>query len=253
MFSEIPQSQFIAALEETIRELLLAGKIAGPPIDAFRVAAANGVVVALDEGQSGRARYVRLACRPGEPRSGRSVCPSILIRPDPRPERQQWAVAHELGEHTAQAVFARLAIDPADAPVAARESVANYLASRLLLPSTWFAATGQACDWDLQVLKQVFRTASHELIARRMLDFEPPVCISIFDHGRLHFRATNAIGRPPPPTAIEADCRRAAHDTGKTATQIGGAFRVRAWPIHEPGWKREVVRLEPAAGTEWLE
>lgn len=252
MLPEIPSSQLSAALEDAVDLLLSVGGVAGPPVDAFLVAAANGVVVALDNSQTGRARYVRLAGPPGRARRG-GAQPSILVRPDPRPERRQWAVAHELGEHTAHVVFSRLAIDPAEAPAAARETVANYLASRLLLPSRWFAAVGRGSDWELPALKEVFGTASHELIARRMLDFEPPACMSIFDHGRLHFRSANGPGRAPPLLAIERACQLAAHEAGTMTARTGEQLRVRAWPIHEPDWKREIVRSERAAGLDWDE
>ena len=243
MLPEIPTVQFAAALDEVVQGLLAAGEIEQPPVDAFRVADAIGVLVARDDGQSGRARYARVSGQPGS-RHAAGNTPAILIRSDPRPERRQWAVAHELGEHVAHEVFARLAVDPAEAPSAAREAVANYLASRLLLPSPWFSSVGRACDWELPHLKQTFVTASNELIARRMLDFEPAACISIFDQRRLTFRATNQPGRPPPPTPVERACRLAAHRSGQSVTKTGELLRVRVWPIHEPDWKREIVRTE---------
>ncbi|HEY5316117.1 MAG TPA: ImmA/IrrE family metallo-endopeptidase [Pirellulales bacterium] len=243
MLPEIPPTQLAAALDEVVVGLLAAGEVDQPPVDAFRVAAAIGVLVARDDGQSGRARYVRLGGRPGSRHSGGDA-PSILIRSDPRPERRQWAVAHELGEHLAHEVFARLAVDPAEAPPTAREATANYLASRLLLPSHWFAPAGRACDWELRDLKAAFVTASNELIARRMLDFEPAACISIYDHGRLTFRSANRSGRPSPPAPLERECQLAAHQSGRSVTKIGELLRVRAWPIHEPDWKREILRCE---------
>ncbi|HEX3655696.1 MAG TPA: ImmA/IrrE family metallo-endopeptidase [Pirellulales bacterium] len=243
MLPDIPPTQLAAALDEVVLGLLAAGEMDGPPVDAFRVADAIGVLVARDDGQSGRARYVRLAGQPGKRHTARDA-PSILIRSDPRPERRQWAVAHELGEHLAHEVFARLAVDPIDAPPAAREAIANYLASRLLLPTHWFSAISRTCDWALPNLKEAFVTASNELIARRMLDFEPAACISIYDHGRLTCRWANRPGRPPPPTFLERECQLAAHQSGKTVTKMGELLRVRAWPIHEPDWKREILRCE---------
>ncbi|HWC88799.1 MAG TPA: hypothetical protein VG433_04070, partial [Pirellulales bacterium] len=124
------------------------------------------------------------------------------------------------------------------------EAVANYLASRLLLPTHWFSAIGRTCDWELTDLKEAFVTASNELIARRMLDFEPAACISIYDHARLTCRWANRPGRPPPPTPLERACQLAAHQSGRTVTKMGELLRVRAWPIHEPDWKREILRCE---------
>ena len=100
---------------------------------------------------------------------------TILLRPEPRFERRQWAVAHEIGEHVACRVFALWGVDPRETQANAREHVANNLAGRLLLPTAWFAADAVACGWDLLGLKARYRTASHELIARRMLECRPPV------------------------------------------------------------------------------
>ena len=66
----------------------------------------------------------------------------------------------------------------------AREQVANRLANALLLPRRWFAADGLEHDWDLLELKEHYVTASHELIARRMLDMRSPIVITVCDQGR---------------------------------------------------------------------
>jgi hypothetical protein len=169
---------------------------------------------------------------------------SILLRADPRHERREWAVAHELGEHAALHVFQRLGVDPREAPAAARESIANHLASRLLLPTSWFQRDGRGCDWDLLALKQRYATASHELIARRMLDFESTTIVTICDQGRVAFRRAAFGRRPPTLSPVENDCWQAAHRCGQADRRTHRGLQVRAWPIHEPGWKREIVRTE---------
>ncbi len=166
----------------------------------------------------------------------------ILVRDEPRPERRQWSVAHEIGEHLAQGVFQRLAVDPRKRPVAPREQIANALAARLLLPAAWYEPAAEACGWDLPTLKGRFATTSHELVARRMLDFAPRVIISIFDHARLTFRRGNLPGGTPALSACERDCWRAVHTTGEAAACPSNEPRVRGWPIHEPTWKREILR-----------
>ena len=168
---------------------------------------------------------------------------SILLHPDPRAEREHWAVAHEIGEAAAQQVFAKLSVDPREAPPPAREMVANGLASRLLLPRDWLAVDAPQCDWDLIAIKDRYSTASHELIARRMLDFEPQVIISVYDQDRLTWRKSNAHWRKPKQSDSEITCRRRAHESGM-AVYEDGPPRIRAWPIHEPTWQREIVRVE---------
>ena len=246
MLPEIPQEELSASLDAVAMEVLTSAGIDRPPVDMLAVARAFGIEVAWDDRQRGRGRYVRLG-RQG----GRRPAPTILLRPEPRPERRQWTLAHEIGEHVVHRVFAILMVDPREAAPSAREQMANYLAGRLLLPHPWFAADAAACCWDLTELKARYRTASHELIARRMLDLPPPVIISIFDHRELSFRRSNVPGHVPPPSSVEVDCWRTVHDHNRVEQTSDGTRTIQAWPVHEPGWKREILRTEVELEPVW--
>lgn len=244
MLPEYTREELAAGLDRVAESILVTVGIQAPPVDAFAIARALGIALAWDDRQQGRARYVRL----GDRRAG-AVRATILLRPDPRFERQQWAVAHEIGEHVAHRVFAQWNVDPRETTADARETVANHLAGRLLLPTAWFGADAAACVWDLIVLKARYRTASHELIARRMLECRPPVIISIFDHRKIIFRRSNLPGRPPPPSTVEMQCWHNVH-CGKHPRQAQvGPRLIQGWPIHEAGWKREILRTEL---DEWM-
>ncbi|HUT10047.1 MAG TPA: ImmA/IrrE family metallo-endopeptidase [Thermoguttaceae bacterium] len=239
MLAEIVPEELAAGLDAVAWQVLAEAGVEGPPVDAFEVARALGIAVALDDRQRGRARYVRLAGR-----GRRRPRATILLRPDPRAERRQWAVAHEIGEHAARRVFAHLGVDPREAGPNARETAANHLAGRLLLPTEWFAADAVDCGWDLVELKSRYATASHELIARRMLECGPPVIISIFDHQELYFRRSNLPGRVPPPSSVEIQCWRAVHAANRPQQAYEGPRTIQGWPVHEEGWKREILRTE---------
>jgi hypothetical protein len=239
MLPEITAEEYSACLDTVAMEVLDEAGIAGPPVDANEVAGRLGITIVWDDRQRGRARYVRL-----RDVRGRRPRPTILLRPEPRSERRHWAVAHEIGEHVASRVFARLSADPREAPPNAREKVATQLASRILLPGPWFAADGPACGWDLFEMKSRYATASHELIARRMLDLRPPVVITIFDQGQLYFRQSNVAGQVPPPTSGEMACWQAVHTQSQPRQAAEGPRTVQAWPVHEPGWRREILRVE---------
>jgi Zn-dependent peptidase ImmA (M78 family) len=153
-------------------------------------------------------------------------------------------VAHEIGETLAHRVFEDLAVDPREVSPSAREQIANQLAARLLLPKTWFAVDAAACGWDLAALKLRYATASHELIARRMLDFPDAVVITIFDQGVPRFRRASWGRQASPLRPLELDCRRVVHTTGRPDRRSDEVSTVRGWPVHEPEWKREILRLE---------
>jgi Zn-dependent peptidase ImmA (M78 family) len=237
MLPEIAPEEFAATLDRVATDVLEQAAWSEPPVDALKVAARLGLEVAYDSRQPSRARIVSLrAFGDTQPHD------SILLRPDPRPERLQWAVAHEIGEHMAERVFAALAVDPREAPQSGRESVANYLAGRLLLPTDWFGPDAMACQWDLPQLKQRYSTASHELVARRMLDFEPWIAITIFDNGRLTFRRSNRYRRRPELSATERQCWRQVADSRAPQSIEAPGCHTSGWPIHEPDWRREILR-----------
>jgi hypothetical protein len=239
MLPEFTREELADGFDRVVEGLLEKAGVRTPPVDAFVVADRLKITVALDDRQEGRARYVRLKDR----RVGASR-PTILLKPEPRFERRQWAVAHEIGEHVACHIFAEWGVDPAEMPSDARETVANHLAGRLLLPTAWFTADGRACQWDLMTLKKTYRTASHELIARRMLECRPPVIISIFDHEKISFRRSNVPGRVPPPSPSELACWRNVHRGRNLCWSSKDAGLIQGWSIHEPDWKREILRVE---------
>jgi hypothetical protein len=111
-----------------------------------------------------------------------------------------------------------------------------------LLPTRWLPSAGMACGWDLFALKRRFTSASHELIVRRMLEFEPPIVVSIFDHGAISFRQGNRGGRLAL-TPLKRECWRTVHESGEFIERSGAGCTVRGWPVHEEGWKRELLRL----------
>ncbi len=253
MLTEIPAEQFAATLEAVAAEVLAEVEWPGAPVDALAVAKRLGLLVARDSKMDVRARFVRLSPTSGGPTGrderGGTGRGTIMLADDPRPERRQWAVAHEVGETMAHRVFVQLGVPLVEIPPAGREQVANQLASCLLLPRDWLAADGEAVDWDLPELKRIYETASHELIARRMLEMKPPVMVTLFDQGALQWRRSNVGNRPPCLTEAETSVWRAAFESGQ-ATEYEesklpeGISQIRCWPVHEPGWRREILRTD---------
>lgn len=238
MLPEIPPEQLCAVLEELVEERLSAASIEAPPVDAMALAASLELIVAHDRRLEHRARLVRLNYAAGHSRT------SILIAPDPREERRHWSVAHEIGEHLAEQACRRLGVRADELAGHGRERLANLMAARILLPGVWFFADARREGWDLVALKAIYCTASHELIARRMLDGKPEIIVSVYDHDRCSWRKSNLPGRLPLPSQSELRCRGKAHQTGEAARQENSRESVIAWPVHEPDWKREIVRAE---------
>lgn len=243
MFTEFSPEEITSAVEGAASELLWEIGIDRPPVDAFEVAYRLGLTIAEDRALASRARYVRL---------GHDSCSTdngtILLASELRPERRQWSVAHEVGEFACQRVFDRLGVIPMDAPLGSREGVANRMAGTLLLPRRWFVPDAQNVDWDLHALKRLYPTASHELIGRRTLElFRGPAVVTIFDQGDIAWRRSNcqptSAHLSEPEHLVWSHSHRQAANTEEFPLMPGIA-RVRCWPIHEPGWRREILLTE---------
>jgi Zn-dependent peptidase ImmA (M78 family) len=253
MFSEIPDDEFAAAIDACAADVLWEAGVIQPPIDALAVAEALGMAITRDDAMPHRGRFVRLAeWQRGPSDRVATGQDTIVVGVAERPERAQWAVAHEIGECVAYRVFDRLGVSFDEALPTAREMVANRLATSMLLPRRGFTSDGRDLDWDLLALKERYSTASHELIARRMLEIRPPIVITVCDLGRVHWRRSNVSANPPGILAEEKEVWHASHVTGlyqeETLDAECGIVSVRCWPIHEPDWKREIIRSEIA---EW--
>ncbi|MCS7306603.1 MAG: ImmA/IrrE family metallo-endopeptidase [Thermoguttaceae bacterium] len=239
MWGQLDWQEYVQVLDSVVAESLQAAKVSQPPVDPCRIARALGLRVVWDGGLAERGRYVRL-----RQQGGHHPVPTMILQRHPRAERCYWAAAHELGEHLVYQVAEQLGLRVEEDWGVWRERMANHLAARILLPTAWFSQDGQRLDWDLRALKQRYSTASHEAIARRMLEMEEPVIISIFDHGQLRWRRANRPGRVPPLSQVESLCWQTAHQENQDHQEFSEHLRIRAWAVHEPGWRREILRTE---------
>lgn len=224
------QAMWAHACNELVREILETVGISGPPIDAISIARRLSFDVAFDAAQAGRARTKRLG--------GRTT---ILLQPEERPERLHWAAAHEIGEAFTQRIFARSGDRFLDGGLLSREAAANEFASRLLLPESWFLADATSFDGDLRGLKERYATASHELIVFNLLRLPRLSIATVCDHQRVTRRWGNGLAPAPPLMPIEKEVWTTVHQTGLPVSRQECGVTVSCWPVHEPGWKRELI------------
>jgi hypothetical protein len=218
-----------------VEELLIRIGCREPPVDAFRVAREVGLSVLTDCGMVERGRRQIVG--------GTDV---IFVRPEPRPERLQWTVAHELGE----ALFVSPSADSFDEDddlSRAREEFANTFAARLLLPQAWLRSDFADRPRDLCWFKQRYATASCELIVTRWLDLVETAIVSIFDQRRLTRRAWRQPRRPPPLQPGERACLDQLWNQRRPAVLVNDSLHIHGWPIDEAGWCRDILWTEPAA------
>lgn len=230
------------AIDEQVGEILFRLAIEEPPVDSLRVARSLGCDLAFDSQQFGRARQKLIEGQP-----------AVLLKPDDRPERLQWATAHELGEIVAWRICERVDEDFRELPETFREQLANRFASKLLLPTDWFESDLKIMGRDLFLLKERYRTASHELIARRLQEFSREIIVTIIDQQEVTLRQNGYSRRPGPLITEEREAVRECHDSGRSLTVETEHLRLEVWPIHEPQWKREILLTLPAFCEEPFE
>lgn len=227
-------SEWLSIVNATVLRLLQKSELLSPPVDAIAIARQIPLQLVWDNSQTSRGRLQRLA--------GQTT---ILLRHDERPERVQWAAAHEIGESVIWQMAQEAGVSAEDITPRARESLANLFASRLLLPEIWWIQAEPLHMGDVPALKTVFATASHELIAMRLLDKHCPRVISIWDQGQLTRRRSNIPGKTLPLAQLELSSWQIAHESNQAVDQQGLVGRVRCWPLHESEWKREISYWEP--------
>jgi hypothetical protein len=189
------------------------------------------MVVCLDREQPQQGRPQRAAGRR-----------QIFLRPEPTEERHQWTVAHEIGEHLKPDLLRRLGIPPEQTRAMTGESLANLFANHLLVPALWFGDDARACGHDLLGLKKRYATASHEVLAWRLLDLPDPCIITVVDNDHVHRRRSNAWPVRRELAAAERQCQQYVNHYSRPRVVREGGWTVQGWPVHRPDWKREVLR-----------
>jgi len=232
MFEDLPREELLAKVDTLVAEWLRAAGVAGPPVDAIQLAQRHlGMVVCLDQRQASRGRAQRSAGRQ-----------QIYLKPEPTPERHQWTVAHEIGEHLKPQLLQRLGIEPHETRAMAGESLANLFAHHLLVPACWIASDASALGYDVLELKERYSTASHEVIALRLLDLPEPAIITIVDNDHIYRRRSNAWPVRKELEPVEQECQRYVHHYSRPAVRREDGWTVQGWPVHQADWKREILR-----------
>ena len=234
MTEDFSRQDVLSSVDRVIEQILTAAGMREPPIDTITLARDHlGIEGCVDLGQKQRGRAQRSAGRE-----------QIFLKPEPTGERHQWTVAHEIGEHLKPTLLERLGTPPEEARAMAGESLANLLAHHLLVPTRWFQTDAPSMSYDLLALKDRYRTASHEVLALRMLDLPEPCVISIIDNDHVYRRRSNAWQvqrRLEPP---EQHCQHYVHDYGRPKLVQGEGWTVYGWPVHRMDWKREILRSQ---------
>jgi hypothetical protein len=206
-------------VEQTVDRLLAAGRIVTPPVDPERIARALKINVLdrdlpMRRGQS--YRYRGMKC--------------VDIGKAGRAERRNFTLAHEIMELELPILVKR-----------ERHEAAIRGAAALLCPARFFREASKAEPLNLLNLKAIFRTASHEVIALRSLDFGEAT-ISVFDNGRLVNRQTSYPFGIQPVAAEERALARTVMRSGNVEHAAWNGATATGYPVFEGDFRRVIVR-----------
>ena len=167
----------------------------------------------------------------------------LQLKPDLTPEQRQYAAAQEVGRVGKADLLRSLGVDPEERrPGLQGATLVNLFADRLLTPPAWFRDEARASGFDLLALKRRFATASHELLAFRLLDLDEPCVITVVDNGSVTRRRGNAHRVTKELSRAERRCLEQVQRYSRPCDLSEEGWRVQGWPVHEADWKREILR-----------
>lgn len=232
MSEDFEREDLLRIVDHLIDDWLAAAGITEPPINAIALAQGHlGLQICLDRRPPPRLRLPRGT----NPRA-------IYLDPDLGPEQQQAQVAHALGTLFKPELLDRLGIPPEQRRGLTGESMANLLAAHLLVPTCWFAEEARQLDYDVIALQRRFATASVEMVAWRMLDLAEPSIITLIDNEHVARRRSNAWQVTRTLEPVEVECQRYVHQYSRPRCLRENGWTVHGWPVHQPDWKREILR-----------
>jgi predicted transcriptional regulator len=231
MTEELSREEIYHAIDLLVEELLAAAKVTEPPVDALALARHLGMSVSVASGPVPRGRR--------QPAGGRT---QVLLEPGQSAERHHWTVAQAIGARFKADLLHRLGVPPELSRGLAGLSLADLFAEHLLAPTDWFAGDARAVGHDLLDLKGRYPTASHEVLAWRLLDLPEPCIIAVVDNDHVYRRRSNAFQVRKELEPAERACQRYVNQHSRPRVLRQDGWTVQGWPLHRPDWKREILR-----------
>src|SRR5262245_50764579 len=179
---DFSQEELFDAIDRLVAGLLERAGMDAPPVDALRVAEDHlGIPVEYAE--------------PEEDEDGRPVrrrqTSGIVLAPHMTQEQEQTAAAHAIARTLLADLLRKLDITPGTESKQAAARFRGLIVPRLLVPTRMLRTAQRNCKADVPALKEVFRTASIEVIALRLLDLDQPCVVAIVDDNVVAVRRGN--------------------------------------------------------------
>ncbi|MBM3982640.1 MAG: hypothetical protein FJ304_20690 [Planctomycetes bacterium] len=233
---DFSQEELLEAVERLVAGMLERAGATAPPIDALALAERHlGIplewVEPADDDDDGRRRP--------RPRAGGS---GIALTTDMSAEQRQRAAADGVARHLLPDVYRKLGVVPGSESKQFAAHVRALVLARVLIPTRLLRAALRDCKYDVPALHAVFRTASIEAVAGRLLDLDSPCVIAVVDDDVVASRRSNfaPVGRKL--EAAERECVEQVTALDLPHRARVGEWTAWGWPVPGRPFRRILLR-----------
>ena len=236
--ADFSADDLLEACERLVTGLLERAGVDSPPVDALRVAE-DHLGIPVEEVEPETDERGRPLPRTGRRRSG------IVLSPHMSEEQRQSAAAQGIARTLLPDLLRKLGIPEASDNRQASAHFRGLITARILIPTRQLRTALRNCKYDLFALKDVFTTATIEMIALRLLDLDDPCVIAIIDDGVVATRRGNAMPAGRRLTPAEQQCLDRIMELDLPQKVRSDGWSVSGWPISERPFRRVILRAVP--------
>ena len=234
---DFSQEDLFDAIDRLLVQLLERAGVAAPPVDALRIAEDHlGIPVEYAEPEEEA---------DGRPPRRRQNSGSIVLSPRMTREQEQTAAARAIAASLIPDLFRKLEIPLVDENKQVQTQFRGLIVARLLVPTRMLRTAQRACKSDVVTLKEVFTTASMEVIALRLLDLDQPCVVTVLDDGVVAVRRANAASVNKKLLLSEEQCARRVMELDLPHQVRAEGWTVQGWPVPDRPFRRVVLRAVP--------
>lgn len=233
---DFSQDELLEAVERLVGGLLERAGVTTPPVDALRIAEEHlgipvEVVEPAEEDETGRRR----------PRA-RSNSAGITLTTDMSASQRQRVAADGIARHLMPEILHKLGVVPGSENKQFVAHVRGLVVPRILIPTRLLRSALRDHKYDVPALAKVFRTASTEMVALRLLDLDSPCVISIIDDGVVATRRGNQSAESKKLEPAEQACHDRVSELELPHRVRQGGWTVQGWHVPDRPFRRIILR-----------
>jgi hypothetical protein len=237
---DFSHEELTEAIDRLVAGLLERAGVTAPPVDALAVAENHlGIPVEWVEPEeddgAGRRR----------PRARRAGGGGIALTTDMTAEHRQRVAADGIARLLLPEIFQKVGVAPDTDSKPFAAHVRGLTVARVLIPMRLLRSALRECKYDVPALQRVFRTASMEAVAARLLDLDEPCVIAVVDDGVVASRRGNRTPAARKLTAAEQECADRVTELDLPHRARVGGWTAWGWPVPGRPFRRILLRAVP--------